>query len=423
MTSQTVVPVPAVVNPELACVEKGEWISIPMAPPDGRLRLRLRDVDREEARAVKKRGTMAFHMVGCTGYFQNQQPGKDVAAAMTRQCEEPLCFGGLRKAVMPSFFYHLGDIAYKGEDKDNPEHNDQSLIYRQQFYEPYAGYTPPIFAIAGNHDTKTSKNLNHSAIHFFLDAFCAGQERKPADNSMSGRAAMVQPYPYWLLTTPLAYFVGLHANDVNGGLLDNPLGEDNPQYHWLVSTLKKIRKKADRRAVLLAIHYPPYSGATNFAQRGDPTLSPTAGADHLQPIANTLQRAFTEGDLVPDAIFSAHAHHYQRLTYHQAGGREIPCLIVGSGGHPPIESLAHACDGTLGAPPPPPCQAVLPRGLVLPPDDQVELVAYNDRDFGFLRVTLNDRKRTLKGEFFTVPSPGAPADSFTLDLESHRIKD
>lgn len=43
----------------------------------------------------------------------------------------------------PSFLYHLGDVVYFYGEASN---------YYPQFYEPYAFYPVPIFAIPGNHD-------------------------------------------------------------------------------------------------------------------------------------------------------------------------------------------------------------------------------------------------------------------------------
>ena len=111
------------------------------------------------------------------------------------------------------------------------------------------------------------------------------------------------------------------------------------------------RKEDDGRAVLRAIHYPPFSGASNFPERGNPNLGPTKHTRVLKPLAKILQEAFKASKLYPDAVFSAHAHHYQRLTYRCADGREIPYLIVGSGGHAPVESLAERCDGGVGRSP------------------------------------------------------------------------
>ena len=56
------------------------------------------------------------------------------------------------------------------------------------------------------------------------------------------------------------------------------------------------------------------------------------------------------------------------------------------------------------------------------------MVEYNDKEHGFLRMTLDLKRRTLFGEYFAAysaasGSTGFPAlrDSFTLDLSKHRI--
>src|SRR5262249_15527566 len=133
----------------LACVEHGTWTAIPRPCPDGPLLLRLKDVDADEARAVKERRVMTFHTTGCTGHFQDHVPETRVAAAMARQIADPHCFGGDEAAVAPSFFLHLGDIVYKGEDTD-AQAKDQHKLFNEHFFAPYAGYARNIFALAGN---------------------------------------------------------------------------------------------------------------------------------------------------------------------------------------------------------------------------------------------------------------------------------
>ena len=431
---------PAVGFPD--CVELGVWTKIP-APLPASFRRKLKEVDRQEAEAIKQRGTMTFHAVGCTGCHADQQATTRVAAAMAVQAAHPHRFGGAPTAVPASFLYHLGDVVYKkdkdtaGEQSPPPQtHHDFSQLYDAQFYAPYAPYAPPIFAVAGNHDGK-DRDPNgpprKSAIHHFLKNFCGLDDGDPPDNQSSDRPAMAQPYPYWLLETPLAYFVGLYTNVNNAGQLDNPEDDGRPQYDWLVRTLKDIKGAADGKAVFLTVHYPPYSAAANFRQRGDPNLGPTPRppGKTLEPLGMLLQRAFRDGGQYPDAVFSAHAHHYQRLTYTYADGRQIPYLIVGGGGHMPVEKLSKPClkedldAGRVEARP----EVVYPDGLSCPPGDRVELAAFNDTDFGFLRATLDGGKHTLTGEYFTAftSSPSAKAvqaldDSFTLDLRSHTVR-
>ena len=219
------------------CVEHGIWTAVPVPPPAGPLRLRLRDVDRHESRAVKQRGVMSFHVTGCTGHYDNHVPQSKVARAMARQAAEPHCYGGAADAVAASFFFHLGDIVYKGDDPDDPERADQRKLIAEQFYAAYAGYPGNIFAIPGNHDGKDPKHPERSPLRHFLLNFCDARRQRSPDARAGGRAAMVQPYVYGLLQTPLAYVIGLYTNDVNGGQLDDPAGRGAPQYDWLVRTL------------------------------------------------------------------------------------------------------------------------------------------------------------------------------------------
>lgn len=411
------------------CVEGGVWVPIPREPPPGPLMLRLKDVDADESASSKRRGVLTFHMTGCTGHFGRPVPQAKVAAAMARQIDEPHCFGGSKRAVAPSFFYHLGDIVYKDEDKTDQERADQQKLYNEHFYTPYSGYSRTIFAIAGNHDGKDSKHPEKSAIRHFLRNFCASARNPSPDDPTHGRLTMIQPYPYWLLRTPLAYIIGLYTNDINAGQLDHPTGEARPQYDWLVRTLRAIRKRKDDRAVFLAVHYPPYSAAANFQERGNPNLGPTSGAGKLRPLGMILEEAFHESGQYPDAVFSAHAHLYQRITYTRADGRQIPYLIVGSGGHSPIENLACSCEEEPASAPATPCPIVLPKGLIIPNGASAELVAYNHLDFGFLRLTLDAGKRQLLGEFFAAFSESRDSarlpeltDSFCLDLREHRVR-
>jgi len=413
------------------CVELGVWTKIP-GPMPASLRLTLEQVSTNDAQAVTHRGVLTFHVVGCTGCHADQQATTMVASAMADQVAHPHRFGGIPEAVPASFFYHLGDIVYK-KDKDTageqspalpPEkQRDFAQLYDTQFYGPFTPYGPLIFAIAGNHDGK-DRDPNgpprKSAIHHFLKNFCRLNDGDPPDNRSSSRPPMAQPYPYWLLETPLAYFVGLCANVNNGGQLDNPEEDGLPQFDWLVQTLSDIKDAADDKAVLLAVHYPPYSAAANFLERGNPNLGPTPRPQGktLEPLGVLLQRAFRHSGQYPDVVFSAHAHNYQRLTYVHADGRQIPYLIVGAGGHIPVEKLSQPCakGQDVGQPGTRP-QPVFPPGLSLSVGDRVELAAFNDTVFGFLRVTLDRSRRRLSGEYFTAftpdpsPEPSPPQPS------------
>ena len=412
------------------CVEHGIWVPIPTGPPDDALRLRLKDVDPDESSTIKQRGVMSFHALGCSGYYQEQEPGKRVAAAMAAQISEPRIYDGASSAVPASFLFHLGDLAYKDEDPANAEAKNQALIYNAQFYEQYTKYSREIFAIPGNHDGKTSKHQAKSGIDHFMDNFCDPKRQVTADNTTDRRKAMCQPYPHWRLETPIITIIGLYTNDINGGQLDDPMSEDNPQYRWLVKTLTDIKQRTERKALVLALHYPPYSGGASFRERGDPNLGPTPRRGRLEPLAVLLRRAYQEAKQYPDLVLSAHAHLYQRITYQHADARQIPYVIAGSGGHPPVENLFETCAKGELERKPAPLELVLPPGSDLPKGDSAKVVAYNDSDFGFVRITVDINKMRLTGEFFTAfRLPAAAkvtptlADSFVLNLEKHALRE
>ena len=418
-----------------ACVEHGVWSPIPVAPPGGSQHLKLKDVDADEALAIKKRALMTFHAVGCSGHFNEPVPGSHVASTMAAQIANPHANGGNSAAVGASFLFHLGDIVYKDEDPTDLEGKDQTTMYNSQFYARYANYSREIFAIAGNHDGKTSIHQKKSGILHFLQNFCASKRVRSPDNQTqnSHRLTMIQPYPYWLFETPVSYFVALDTNDINGGQLDDPMGSSNPQYQWLVQTLKGIKAADNGKVVFLALHYPPYSGAANFAERGDPNLGPTPRrappAGVLLPLGNILQQAFHESGQYPDLVLSAHSHSYQRITYTYASGWQIPYLVCGSGGHGPIEKISTTCAGQSVTLPSIPFDVCVPPGLALPKGDTVKVAFYNDNDFGFLRFTVDNNQKIVTGEFFAAyneSNPGAslPAlsDSFILHLDKHTVQ-
>jgi acid phosphatase type 7 len=200
------------------CVELGVWTPIPQTPPAD-LVLHLKQIAAEVSQAIKDRQTMSFHAVGCTGCHADQQATMHVAQAMALQAVHPHHFGGTPVAVPVAFLYHLGDVVYK---KDKETAGDQSPpppleqgkdfgeLYDRQFYSPFASYGPLIFAVAGNHDGKDKDPdgpPRKSAIRHFLTNFCS-LAASASDNQSSNRPAMRQPYPYWVLKTPLVLLQG-----------------------------------------------------------------------------------------------------------------------------------------------------------------------------------------------------------------------
>src|ERR1700736_3896 len=74
MTSQ-IPPASGEVTPSYPpCVEHGIWSPIPVAPPAGLHHLKFKEVDADEARAIRERGIVSLHTVGCSGDFKEHLP-------------------------------------------------------------------------------------------------------------------------------------------------------------------------------------------------------------------------------------------------------------------------------------------------------------------------------------------------------------
>ena len=402
------------------CAEHGIWSSVPAPPPAGQKPLNFSAIDAEENQRIISSEKMSFAMVGCSGDPATGKKTKAVAKAMIA-------------ADDTSFFYHLGDIIYlqkgSGVTPGGSEVTDTPELWNSQFYAPYTAYPKRIVSVPGNHDGKSTPITN------YMDAFCSAPSKWPAPwkgNTTDKRPAMIQPYVYWRFDTPLAYIVGLYSNIVNGGMLDDPtaypLFTKGPQYQWLVAELKAIaaanRQNSPKKAVLLAVHYPPYSGAANFDVRGDQAQGPGPNASKAPFLSVALQTAFDESEQRPDAIFSAHAHLFQRITYTFADGSVMPCLVAGCGGHSPLEVLSDGCDGTPEKPPKAPFPVVTPGSFKFPKGDSAQVEFYedgqsDDGEFGYLKVTI--KRRTLTVKFIGADSQKT-LDRFKLDLDNHKYQ-
>jgi hypothetical protein len=397
------------------CAEHGIWNSVPKPPPARQKPLNFSAIDGKENDRILTSEKMSFAMVGCSGDPLKGKKTKAVAKAII--------------ADDTSFFYHLGDIIYMepaSDDTTNAAEADTPELWNSQFYAPYKKYPRRIVSVPGNHDGKSTPITN------YMDAFCAPPSKWPAPwkgNTTDKRPAMIQPYVYWRFDTPLAYFVGLYSNIVNGGMLDDPTAyrdfKEGPQYQWLVAELKAIavanRKNSLKKAVLLVVHYPPYSGAANFNVRGNQAQGPSPKAAKAPFLSVALQEAFKESGQRPDAIFSAHAHLFQRITYTFADGSRMPCLVAGCGGHAPLEVLSDRCDGKPGKSSNVPFPVVTPGSFKFPKGDSAKVEFYADGDtddgeFGYLKVTI--KARTLRVKFVGANS-GKTLDRFNLDLDSH----
>jgi hypothetical protein len=92
-------------------------------------------------------------------------------------------------------------------------------------------------------------------------------------------------------------------------------------------------------------------------------------------------------------------HSYQRFE-RTLGSKKIPYIVAGAGGYANTPKLMHKIEtAAKGKPLPPGFQTTHP---------DVKLMAYNDQEPGFLRVTVDRKKQTATFDYFLVPFTGAP---------------
>src|SRR3954454_12590409 len=227
--------------------------------------LNLADVLGAEAvSAIQTAGRMTFHFAGDTGGVKRPEAQALVAMGMERSFKD--------NPHPASFCYHVGDVVYyMGERRK----------YFDQFYEPYEHYPAPIFALAGNHDGATGPG-NDRSLDGFEKNFCAPPGTYAPESMDSHRMAMIQPFVYWCLDTPLAYFIGLYTNVPEGGEIDDE------QRRWFRSQLSDA--PADK-ALILALHHPIYS--FDDFHSGSPAM------------AGEVEEAINEARRVPNLILTA----------------------------------------------------------------------------------------------------------------------
>ena len=323
---------------------------------------------------IRASGRIVFHIAGDTGGVRSAQPQQIVAMKMEEQFNLP------SPADRPAFFYILGDVVY---------YYGESSEYYPQFYEPYAHYPAPIFAIPGNHDGDVL-DASSPSLAAFVDNLCAAEPHLTAQSGDVPRDAMTQPNVYWTLDAPFVTIIGLYTNVPEGGKLDDP------QIAWFTSELASAPAA---KALIVAAHHVPYSMDAHHG-----------GSYYLKKV---LEGAFASAGRTPDLVIGGHVHNYQRFT-RQVDGREIPYIVVGCGGYWHLHYMAHQLDGSALAFPYP------------VPHSDVTLEYAEDRRHGFMRLAVG--ARGMAGEYFTAPrpheswsGPAARADAFALDITQHRL--
>ena len=253
-------------------------------------------------KAIQQAQQIVFHSVGDTGSVIGPATQSLVADKMVSD------FNEANVADVPSFFFHLGDVIY---------YFGEAAYYYDQFYEPYRSYPAPIFAVAGNHDGVVYANDPAPTLDAFLRNFCAATPTQSADSGNLLRTAMIQPGVYFTLEAPFVRILGLYSNVLEDpGVISGQHGEntilDDRQTAFLTAALKRIKSEKFAGAVIVTVHHPPFTGG--MVHGGSPAM--------LQDIDD----ACTAAGVWPHAVFSGHAHNYQRFTrIHQQAPDSLHC--------------------------------------------------------------------------------------------------
>jgi len=354
----------------------------------------------EVVASIEKAEQIVFHALGDTGNVSSAADQNMVTDKLTSDFDET------NPTAVPSFCYNLGDVVYSFGEAE---------YYYDQFYDPYRDYPAPIFAIAGNHDGMVAPGKTTPTLQAFLENFCAfGQpfHQTPQAGGLA-RTAGVQPGVYFTFEAPFVRILGLYSNVLEDpGVISSQKGAaqtysymPDSQIDFLTAGLSRVKSEKFAGAVIIAVHHPPYVAVTPKEQvAGKHGGSPLMLAD----IDKTCQST----GVWPHAVFSGHAHNYQRFTRYLAG-RETPFLVAGNGGH------AHTRLTKKGAPTrrTPNEEPLLANG-----SDRVVFENYDDGDFGYLRVLVNDKQLRIE---YHPASDGAeaktPDDSVTVDLAKHKL--
>jgi hypothetical protein len=294
----------------------------PVPPPRREPTISLVDlVGQTEVTAIAASGSFQFQTAGDTGVgLESQQP--EVAEAMARDLDVSHPERG------PIFFLNLGDIIY-GHDKKG--------LYSNRFYRPNMPYLRPapgfdgiILGIPGNHDGEVRDPDDAPSLSAFWENFVSAPGTHPPLAQSFGVVMPNQPGAYWHLDAPFVDLIGLYSNAAEDfGILGKD-ATDTHQLDWLGQKLHAIqgqRANNQRKALVFAMHHPPYSQGlleTGFGHPGSPQMQ------------SQLDTACASAGIWPDAVLSGHSHQFQRYKREcrTTSGRKFDTayFVAGTGG-------------------------------------------------------------------------------------------
>jgi hypothetical protein len=326
----------------------------------------------EDAKAAGDSDSLVFHAVGDTGGIHGDDVERAISDAMDQQIS-----AAQNKKLDLAFYYNLGDVVY---------YNGQSSLYNSQFYEPYQKYHASIFAIPGNHDGDTNTRPGdpvdtEPSLFGFMRNFCD----TTSNHDSPYRPTMTQPYVYWTLITPFATIVGLYSN-VDGTLDARGTSEQLQWFH------QQVHNAPPNKALIVIVHHPPYSLDTSHGGYPD--------------IEIALDRVIQATGRIPTLVLSGHVHSYQRFE-RKVDTKKLSYVVAGAGGYANSPRLLHKIETDASG------QRLPPGYQTTRPD--LRLMSYNDQEPGFLRITIDNKKKTVTSDYFVVPFNGMPPKKNPID--------
>jgi hypothetical protein len=208
---------------------------------------------------------------------------------------------------------------------------------------------------------------------------------------------MIQPAVYFTFESPFVRIFGLYSNVLEDpGVISSQKGTsssntvlDDRQLAFLTAGLKRVASDGFKGAVVIATHHPPFTGGSEHGG------SPLMLAD--------IDACCAAAGVWPHAVFSGHAHNYQRYT-RTVDGKQIPFIVAGCGGHNPLSHM----------------RATVRTPYVI--NNTLTLNSVDDTDYGYTRVIVNDTTMTV--EYHPQSDGGTtktPDDMVTIDLASYTV--
>ena len=335
--------------------------------------------------AITAAEQIVFHSVGDTGNVL--APTDESLVADAAQADLATSPANAR----PAFFFHLGDVVYSfGEAK----------YWYDQFYEPWRVYGNPVLGLAGNHDGLVYTGDPAPTLDAWLRNFAATEPEITPEAGGLIRTAMIAPGVFYTFDAPFVRILAVYSNVLEDpGVLSTEGGTrpslNDTQLAYLQAALRRCKTENYKGAVIVAVHHPPYTAGTTHG--GSPRM--------LQD----LDEAATEAGFWPHAVFSGHAHNYQRFTRTldpgTAGQTNLVYMVAGHGGHG-LDKIRKVKGAALRVP------------YVV--DDTLTLENYDDAHYGFLRVTVDAVTLRIDAYQAGGSTPG-PADTVSLDLETRIV--